>query len=482
MHDQLQLSPEEMRQLGYSVIDMLVEHTYSLQNKSIGKKASPEVLKQMIDSTIPYKGKAPEKVLQEVTQLVLDQMIHLDHPRQFAWVPSPSNFISVMGDLIASGFNIFSGLWVTASGAAQIELTTLQWLITLMEMPAQSGGLFVSGGSVANLTALTVARQVKLENRIEKAVIYCTDQTHSSNDRALKILNFLPSQLTRIPTDEHFCMDMAALYSQIEKDIQQGKKPFCVIVNAGTTNTGAVDPLIDIRKICNQYDLWMHVDGAYGAAGMLCDKGRKLLHGIALADSLTIDPHKWLFQPYEIGCLLVKNKQWLAQTFEHKASYLRDAQQNEQSEHNFSSTGIQLTRSFRALKLWMSIKVFGLDAFKNAVGRGFDLAAYAESKLREIADWQIVTPARLGILTFRFAPRHFNLNETNVFNEKMVAYLIADGNAMLSTTQLNEMTVLRMCIINPRTREEDILYTINKLNEIALQMTHPGWVLYGSKM
>ncbi len=467
--NRLELTPDEMRDFGYQVVDILVEHFYSLPDKPTGKTASRPALEKLIEMPVPTKGESYDAVLQDVLQHVTDNVMHLDHPRFFAWVPSPSNFVSVMGDLLASGFNVFSGLWLAGAGAAQVELTTLHWLIQLMGMPQESGGLFVSGGSVANLTGLTVAKHIKLNNAIEQAVVYFSDQTHASVERALKILNFAPHQLVKIPTDTHYRLNTKHLKRQILKDRKLHKRPFCIIANAGTTNTGAIDPLEEIHEICKQEDLWMHVDGAYGAAGMLSQEGQQLLKGLSHADSLTLDPHKWLFQPYEIGCLLVKEKEWLTRTFENRPTYLRDTQQKE--EYNFSNTGIQLTRSFRALKLWMSIRVFGIDAFKDAVGHGLYLAKVAEKKIRQLPDWEVITPAQLGIITFRFSPASNSEKENDQINKKIVASMIREQYAMLSSTILDQKTVLRMCIINPRTTIEDVEHTISKLSEIGQKIS-----------
>lgn len=466
---QLHLSPDEMKDLGYQVVDILIEHLYKLREKPIGNKVCRQELERLIHTPLPKKGEAYNTVLQLAMEHVLSNVMRTDHPRFFGWVPGPSNFVSVMADLLASGFNVFSGVWLVGSGAAQVELTTLQWLVQLMHMPASSGGLFVSGGSVANLIGLSVARQVKLNNKIDHAVVYSSDQMHSSNDRALKILNFTPEQIIKIPTGKDFRLDTEKLTLQIEKDKKEGKRPFCIIANAGTTNTGAVDPLTEIHEICIKEGLWMHVDGAYGAAAMLSKRGQKLLKGISLADSLTLDPHKWLFQPYEIGCLLVKDKSWLSQTFEMKASYLKDTLPEEE-EYNFSNAGLQLTRNFRALKLWMSFKVFGVDAFGKSITQGIRLASKVEKKILQLPDWEVVTSSQLGILTFRFAPAHKSPEEVDGINEEIVEEMIRDQYAILSSTVLHGKTVLRMCTINPRTTKEDIQNTIIKLNEVALKV------------
>ncbi|WKN30799.1 aminotransferase class V-fold PLP-dependent enzyme [Porifericola rhodea] len=456
--------------MGYQVVDLIVKHIHNLPNSSVGKEESAAKLGQSIDSSLPIDGEDPKKVLSQVVEQVLSNIVHLDHPRQFAWVPGPNNYVSVLADFIASGYNVFSGLWVAGSGAAQIEITTINWLIEILGMTSQAGGLFVSGGSAANLTGLTIARDQVSSKNLKKAVIYFTEQTHSSNEKALHVLNIESTQIRKVACNAVFEMDVTDLITQIEIDQRNGLIPFCVIANAGTTNTGAIDPMVEIREVCNQYNLWMHVDGAYGAAAVLSQEGKLALNGISLADSITLDPHKWLFQPYEMGCLLVKDKRYLSITFTKEASYLQDAQNDEKTELNFSNKGIQLTRNFRALKLWMSLKVFGLGAFSEAIAHSFSLVSLAEKLLSELPNWLIVTRPSLGILTFRFQPQECSVEEADKLNMAIVSELMKSTYAMLSSTRLQGLFVLRMCIINPRTTISDVENTIHTMNDIAIEL------------
>jgi glutamate/tyrosine decarboxylase-like PLP-dependent enzyme len=242
-----------------------------------------------------------------------------------------------------------------------------------------------------------------------------------------------------------------------------------VVANAGTTNTGAVDPLAALADYCHQEDLWLHVDGAYGAAAALCERGKTLLEGIEQVDSLSLDPHKWLFQPYEIGCVLVRQARWLKETFRILPEYLKDAV-GKQEEVNFCDYGIQLTRSFRALKLWLSLKTFGGANFRQAVSQGFDLAELFENRLRELPSWEVVTPAQMAVLTFRFCPKGESASEVDGLNRRLVEEMISDGFAMLSSTELRGKAVLRACTINPRTTEDDILETIHRLDQLGKRL------------
>ena len=265
-----------------------------------------------------------------------------------------------MSDTLATGFNVFSGGWNASAAAAELEIVCVNWMLNWFKFPLKrGGGIFTSGGSMANLTALVTARTQKCGEDFSKAVIYMSDQTHSSNIKAIRTIGFRKDQVRIIPTDQEFKISVNKLKNAIAKDRLEKLYPFCIIANAGTTNTGTIDNLSEIGKICATEDIWMHVDAAYGGATILSKQYAHLLKGIEKADSITVDPHKWFFQPYEMGCLIVRNAKWLRNTFTEKPEYLKDVEGNE-SEINFFDHGIQLTRRFRALKFYMSIKTYGL--------------------------------------------------------------------------------------------------------------------------
>jgi aromatic-L-amino-acid decarboxylase len=465
-NETLTLSREEMRALGYRVVDLLVEHFSALPDKPVTRKADRATMEARLREPVPEGGSDPLQVLDLVQRDVFANIMHLDHPRFFAFVPSPGNFVAVMADALASGHNVFAGTWLEASGPAEVELVTLDWLRAACGLPGSAGGLFVSGGSMANITALAVARHVKLKGSGDGAVVYCSDQTHLSIKRGMRVLGFRADQLRTVPSDSQFRLELRSLQRAVQVDREAGLTPFCVVANAGTTSTGAIDPLPDLADFCAHEDLWLHVDGAYGAAAVMSPRGQSLLLGLGRADSLTLDPHKWLFQPYEIGCLLVREERWLDETFSVFAEYLEDIQAGEQ-EVNFCERGVQLTRGFSALKLWMSFKVFGRLGFEAAVNRGFQLAEGAEAALREMSDWDVVTPAQMGIITFRYTPPALSAGQIARLNRELMNCLIADGFAMISSTELHGRTVLRLCTINPRTTDADIRETLRRLDEAA---------------
>ncbi|MCR3923031.1 MAG: aminotransferase class V-fold PLP-dependent enzyme, partial [Firmicutes bacterium] len=432
LNKELILSPQEMQTLGYKVVDLLIEHIANVHEKPVTQVAKRATLETRLALPFPELGRNSDDVLRTLQEDIFCNMMHLDHPRCFGSISSPSNFISVMADTLAAGFNVFAGTWLEASGPAQIELTTIDWLRQICGMPTTAGGLFVSGGSVANLTALAVAKKQR-SHKQTNSVVYTSKQAHASIERAMQMLGFSKDQLVKIPTDEGFRLSMEALKDTVAHDRRQNKHPFCVVATAGTTNTGAVDPLGELAKYCQHEQLWLHVDGAYGAPAILTTKGCDLLDGLGEADSLTIDPHKWLFQPYEASCILLKDVTLLKDAFHILPDYLKDAQ-GEEDEINFYDYGIQLSRSFKALKLWMSLQVFGIENFRAAINNGMEMAELAAKVVVALPGWELVTQPQLGMVNFRYLTNYQTPQPVTLFNERLVTETIKDGFAMVSST------------------------------------------------
>jgi glutamate/tyrosine decarboxylase-like PLP-dependent enzyme len=462
----LELTPDEMRDLGYRAVDMVVSHLATLREQSVGRTAPRAELEKLLREPPPEHPAPPLDVLEALGRGVLPNTLHVNHPRFFGFIPSPGNYVSAVADFLAAGFNVFAGTWLAGSGVAEIELVTVDWLRQFCGLPETAGGLFVSGGSVANLTGLAVARQVRLGGRTAGAVVYYSDQTHSAVERGLRTMGFEPPQLRKIPADPQLRLSPETVRREIAEDRAAGRLPFCLVANVGTTNTGAVDPLPELAALCRDERLWLHADGAYGAAAALSPRARPLLAGLEQADSLALDPHKWLFQPFEIGCLLVRQAGWLRQTFTVHPEYMKDTFRAEE-EPNFCEWGVQLTRSTRALKLWMSLKVFGVDAFRRAITAGLELAELAEAELRNRPGWRIVTPAQLAIVSFRYEPSGMPAQQSEAINHGLAQRMREDGFALLTSTVLDGRTVLRLCTINPRTTRQDILETIERLTQVT---------------
>jgi aromatic-L-amino-acid/L-tryptophan decarboxylase len=320
--------------------------------------------------------------------------------------------------------------------------------------------VFVSGGSMANLSGLAVALHAAGPAERSQLVLYASSETHSSVDRAARLLGV---SLRRLPVDAELRLDLRALDAAVAEDRATGRRPWCVAASAGTTGTGSVDPLPELRRRCDADGLWLHVDGAYGAPAAITPRGRVALPGLEGADSLILDPHKWLFQTPELGCLLVRDGARLPAAFTASAAYLRDAVPG-QGEVNFADRGIQLTRQFGALKLWLSLKVYGVAAFREAIEHGLALAEHAERTLRADSRWEVVTPARLGIVTFRLAGPPERADERT---GGLVGELMRDGLAFVSSTRVHGRVALRLCTDNPRTTTAGVDATLARLGELG---------------
>ena len=461
----IELPAEEMRRIGYRTIDLIVDHLSNLGSSSTGRTAIGSEIRPLFEGDPPEEPAGFDTALATIVRDVLANTVHVNHPRFFAFVPGPGNYVGVLADAIASGFNVFNGTWFAGAGPAALELGVVDWLRRCCGMPEGTGGLFVSGGSVANVSALAVARRAVLNDRIEDATVYFSDQTHSSVERALRILGFLPEQMRELPSDEGLRLSIAALHRAVSTDRAAGLRPFCVVANAGTTNTGAIDPLPEIASFARREGMWLHVDGAYGASAAVSERGRALLKGMGGADSLSLDPHKWLFQPFECGCFLVRDARLMRETFQIMPDYLQDV--HRYAEVHPCDYGIQLTREFRALKLWLSLQVFGAAAFRAAIEHGFEMAELAERLLRE-RGWVIESPAQMGIVCFR------RENTSDELHLHLVHTMLEDGFAALTSTNLRGRVVLRMCTINPRTTAKDVEDTIDRLERFVCSPGEPA--------
>ncbi|RMD87550.1 MAG: aminotransferase class I/II-fold pyridoxal phosphate-dependent enzyme [Alphaproteobacteria bacterium] len=463
----LELDAEAMRRLGYAAIDMLVDHVAALGTGPLVATADgSDPGLGIADLPFPAAPQDPMAALALVRERVLADVIPVSDPRFFAYIPGPGNFVGAMAEVLSAGVNIFAGTAKHAQGPTEVELATIRWLAGLAGLPEQAGGLFVSGGSMANLTALAVARHHRLGEDMTGARIYCSSETHSSVDRALRVLGFQSDQLVRLAADASLRLDPAALRDRIAADRAAGLRPFLVVGNAGTTSTGTVDPLGALADIVAGEDLWLHVDAAYGGAALLVDEARALLAGIERAHSVTMDPHKWFFQPFDCGALLVRDMHWLYDAFHVLPAYLRDSAPRP-GRINYRDHGIELTRGLRALKLWLSLQTFGTDAFRAAIRHGMNMAERAEAALRTRPHWRIVSPASLAMLAFRHEPPDADSADLDRRQLAIAETVLARDEAFLSTTEIAGRRTLRMCTINPRLDAEQIDGVVEALDAAA---------------
>ena len=449
--DPLGLDPAEMRLLGHWVVDRVIEHFERLPQKPAVKTGRPAELQAALGGPPPQEGGDAREALELLTEVALEHMQHGDHPRYFARVPSPSSFAAVLADWLATGFNAIAASWAGGSGPTTVELVALEWLRELVGLPEGTEAIMTSGGSAANLTALAAARAVE-----GPGVCYLSDQTHASIARGLRALGFPPGHVRVLPSDEGLRLPVGALSAAVRDDAAAGLRPGFVVATAGTTNTGAVDPLPEIADLCRAAGLWLHVDGAYGAAAALCDDGRRALAGVERADSLVLDPHKWLFQPYDLGCVFVARPGVLERAFTMTPEYLADVT-GSGGEVDLRDRGLELSRRARGLKLWLTFRVYGVARLREAIAHGIGLAEHAERLVAGDPRWEVVTPASLGIVTF--ALRGAGVEE----HQARAAELAESGYAAVTSTRVHGRPVLRLCTINPRTTRDDVLGTLARL-------------------
>jgi glutamate/tyrosine decarboxylase-like PLP-dependent enzyme len=469
--DPLALEPEAMRELGYRVVDLVVDRLARLGERPAVQGASRAEMERRLRQPSPERGEDFEQILAQLEQDVLPFASASDHPRFFAYVPSCPTWPGVLGDLIASGFNVYQGSWVESAGPSELELIVLDWFKEWVGYPEGASGLLLSGGSAANLTAMACAAQHRLGvERRGDAVVYVSSHTHSSVVRGARALGFGAEQIRVLPVDSRYRIRLGALDRAVSADRRAGRVPFLLVANAGTTNSGAIDPLAELAAICADEEIWLHADAAYGGFAVLTERGRKLLRGLSLADSVTLDPHKWLYQPYESGCLLMRDGKLLRQAFHMLPDYLRDSDVGEtRGEVNFSDLGLQLTRASRSLKLWLSLKYFGIDAFRAAIDRSLDLARRAQLRIETSPELELVSPAVLGVVCFRRRPEGVRDEaELEELNAALVAGLAESGRGMISSTRLDGRFVLRLCVLNHNSSSADVDEVLDYLEASSL--------------
>jgi aromatic-L-amino-acid/L-tryptophan decarboxylase len=466
----LDLDPEAMRTLGYRAVDALVERWVGLREDVPWRGATYQDLRDRFggEGPAPEEGEGVEAVMEEALREILPLAARVDHPRFLAFIPSAPTWPSVLGDFLASGFNVFQGTWLGSAGPSRVELMVLDWFREWLGMPPGAGGLLTSGGSAANLLAVAMAREAA--GSPARPVVYLSDQGHSSLLRACRIAGIPREGIRVLPTGPDLRLDPQVVRRAVEQDRTGGGVPILICASGGTTNTGAVDPLAELASLARELGLRLHVDGAFGGFGVLCEKGARALDGIGEADSVTLDPHKWLFQTFECGCLLVRDPGALDRAFRVTPEYLQDTELGTE-QVNFGDRGVQLSRSFRALKIWMSVRSFGMNAFRAAVGHGIDRAEEVEARIRASGELELLSPASLGIVTYRFRPRGWEDEASlEALNRRIQGRLREEGTAMTSSTRLHGRFALRICVLNPRTTREDLGDLLDRVEALGPEL------------
>ncbi len=470
----LQMEPELMLELGQKTLELLVGRCGNLTREGAWEGDFRKGLQEQLLENPPEEGRPPEEVIEWVLRDILPYATRLDHPRCFAFVPSSPTWPGVLADFMAAAYNINACTWLVASGPSQLELVVLEWFRKWVGYPKGAGGLLTSGGSAAAVNAFVAAREAA--GSPDSATVYMSNQSHSAQIRAAKVIGVRQENVRLLQIDDNHRLDMDALACAVGEDRAAGLNPILVCANAGAVSNGAIDPLADMAEFCAAEGIWLHVDASYGGFAMLTERGQSLMRGIEKADSIALDGHKWLFQPYEVGCLLVKDLRKLEGAFAIGHDVLQDTIWG--ADHpNFSDRSLQLSRSFRALKIWMSIQTFGLTAFRQAVANGMELAARAGDHVRESPVLELMAPVSLGILCFRVNPGVESVDEGGLddINRTVLARIFWEDRSFISSTNVRDRFALRLCIINHTTTWDDVRETLEAVERFgAGELTNRG--------
>jgi aromatic-L-amino-acid/L-tryptophan decarboxylase len=489
------LEPDKFRRLGYQAIDMMADYFASIRDRPVFPGKSSQVVADVFNDPLPLTGQSADQILSDWPSRVLSNTTHLGSPRYFGFVNGSGTMLGVLAEALAASVNMNAGGWKAGPAATEIERRTIAWIAEMIEYPTDCGGLFTSGGTMANFTALLTALRntaqydstsdgLQSETRTGKYLVYMADhEGHISIERAADLLNLGRRAVRRVPSRKDFTMDPEALETMIRADLARGDQPFCVVAQVGSINTGAIDPLDVIADICDLYGLWFHADGACGAVGAMLPEKMEMYKGLDRADSVTLDPHKWLFIPYECGCLLVHEPEKLRRAFSLSAPYLRGTLPTEYTGLDYFEYGPQMSRGFRALKVWMTLRHYGVEGYRKLLRQGIRCAEHLDERVRTSVDFERLHKPNLYIYSFRYAPsadqKAAQLSEQDRarvdarldrLNQHIADEIQARGIAFIMTTKIHGRTVLRMSICSHRTTLADIDAVFDALTQIGREL------------
>ena len=441
--------------------------------------APQQEVESWFDEPLPQQGMEASDLLDFVDEKVLQTATGNMGPHMYAYVMAGGTQMAVVAEQLAATINQNLGKWHLGPAMNEIEKRIVQWGAEIIDYPTPAGGVMVSGGSAANLAGLTVARNVffeKLEIRKKGLfgqkpfIAYASKEVHGCVDKSLEVLGIGTDNLRKIDTKPNFTIDLALLEAQIIKDREAGLTPFCLIANAGTVNTGAVDDMVAMAALAGKYDLWFHVDGAYGALAACLSGIKALYKGMELADSVAIDFHKWLYQPFEAGCLLVKDWSILKRAYYKEAAYLDTQSEREIGRLDANKHYFQLSRNSKAFKVWMSLKAYGFPAIRDMIQKDVDLAAYLADMVEAAPDFELKARSELAIACFRYKGRLTNETDIIVLNKALIPALEADGRVFITGTLIHGEFVIRACLINHRKTKATTEYLVEVIREVGKQL------------
>jgi aromatic-L-amino-acid/L-tryptophan decarboxylase len=489
------LPPDEFRRLGYQAVDMMAGYFASLRDRPVFPAVTSQEAAAAFDEPLPLVGQPAGRILDDWPARVLPHATHLGSPRYFGFVNGSGTMIGVLAEALAAAVNMNAGGWKAGPAATEIERRTIAWIGELIGYPA-GGGLFTSGGTMANFTALLAALRsvapydtttagLQSQARTGRFLIYMADhEGHISIERVADLLNLGRDAIRRVPSRPDLTLDPTVLEAMVRVDRAAGDYPFCVVAQVGSINTGAIDPLEDIAEICRRHGLWFHADGACGAVGAMLPEKQAQYRGLELADSVTLDPHKWLFINYECGCLLVRDPERLRRAFSLSAPYLRGTLPGAYTGLDFYDYGPEMSRGFRALKVWMTLRHFGLEGYRTLLRQGIRCAEHLDRLVRASDAFEALHEPNLYIYSFRYAPQgepqaaatSSAVDKARLdarldrLNQRIADEIQARGIAFIMTSRLRGRTVLRMSICSHRTSPADIDVVFDALSQIGREL------------
>jgi glutamate/tyrosine decarboxylase-like PLP-dependent enzyme len=467
---EIDMSAEDFRRLGHDLVDNISAFIGSIRERKVTSEITPSQSRELIDSTrsVPEDGTDPAVLLDETFRQLSSHSLFNGHPRFWGYITSSPAPIGMLAELLAAAINPNLGSWKLSPIATEIEIQTVRWIAEMIGYPTGCGGILVSGGNMANIVCFMAARTAAAGQVVRKTglhdmprdlTVYASDQTHTWIEKAMDMAGFGADSLRKAKIDSNQCVKIDDLRRLIEKDISDGLRPMMVIGTAGTVSTGAIDPLDEMAALCKEYKVWFHVDGAYGGFAAMASDAPSEIRALSQADSVSVDPHKWLYAPLEAGCALVRNQQALRDTFSYHPPYYHFGQE----AINFVDFGPQNSRGFRALKIWLAIRQVGRNGYRRLIEEDIELARYMRDLLSARDDFEVVT-CNLSIVTFRYLPsemRNEIRNEAaerhlDLLNEELLIRLEKSGELFISNAVIDGRFLLRACIVNFRTRKEDI--------------------------
>jgi aromatic-L-amino-acid/L-tryptophan decarboxylase len=462
----LEMSPREFRDLGALLIDRIAGFLESLPSRAVTSAESPSVVRRALgaDRTLPQHGADPAQLLHQAADLLFDHSLFNGHPRFWGYVTSSAAPIGALAELLAAAVNPNVGAWLLSPMASEIEGQTVRWIAEMLNYPTDCGGLFVSGGNMANFVCFLAARQAKagIDVRAKgmdgtRLRVYCSSETHTWIQKAADMTGMGTEAIRWVPVDSEMRIDVKELRGQICKDIDAGDRPALVVGNAGSVGSGAIDPLPELAALCREFNLWFHMDGAYGGLAAVLPDAPDSLAGLCEADSVAVDPHKWLYAPLEAGCALVRDPEKLRAAFAYHPAYYHFGVE----ATNYFDLGPQNSRGFRALKVWLALQQVGRSGYEQIISDDICLARALFERVSQYAELEPLTQS-LSITTFRFVPTDLDSAQANAaayldkLNLELLTRLQASGEVYLSNALVRGKFALRVCIVNFRTSLTDI--------------------------